>query len=50
MGKLAFILEEHQVPQEIINKIDELQNQGKTVVVVSTRQEIEGIIALEDKV
>jgi len=50
VGKLAFILEEHQVPQEIINKIDELQNQGKTVIVVSTRKEIEGIIALEDKV
>lgn len=50
IGKLAFILEEHRVPNIVIDKIDELQKQGKTVVVVSTHKEIEGIIALEDKV
>ncbi|MBS0624947.1 MAG: cation-translocating P-type ATPase [Verrucomicrobia bacterium] len=50
IGKLEFILEEHKVPQEIVQKIEELQKQGKTVIVVSTHQEVEGIIALEDKV
>ena len=50
IGKLAFILEEHRVPNIVIDKIDELQKQGKTVVVVSNRKEVEGIIALEDKI
>lgn len=50
IGKLAFILEEHKVPQEIIQTIEELQKQGKTVVVISSHKEVEGIIALEDKI
>lgn len=50
IGKLAFILEEHQVSKEVIQKIEELQKQGKTVIVVSSHKEVEGIIALEDKV
>jgi Cd2+/Zn2+-exporting ATPase len=50
IGKLAFILEEHKVPQEVIQKIEDLQKQGKTVIVVSTHKEVEGIIGLEDKV
>lgn len=50
VGKLKFILEEHTVPEAIINKIEELQNQGKTVIVVSTHKEVEGLIALEDRI
>lgn len=50
IGKLAFILEEHKVPDQVVQKIEDLQKQGKTVIVVSTHKEIEGIIALEDKV
>jgi Zn2+/Cd2+-exporting ATPase len=50
IGKLPFILEEHDVPQEIINEIDRLQNQGKTSIVIATHQKVEGIIAFSDKV
>lgn len=50
IGKLEFILEEHHVPDEVIEKIDLLQNEGKTVVVVSTHKEIEGIIGLSDEI
>lgn len=50
IGKLAFILEKHNVSQDIIQIIEDLQKQGKTVIVVSTDKEVEGIIALEDKV
>lgn len=50
IGKLPFILEEHPVPQEIIDEVDMLQKQGKTSVVIATHQEIEGIIALTDEI
>ncbi len=50
IGKLQFILEEHKVSDEVIERIEELQNQGKTVIVVSTHKNVEGIIALEDEV
>lgn len=50
IGKLAFILEEHTVPEEAIQKIENLQKQGKTVIVVSSQKEIKGLLALEDKI
>ncbi len=50
IGKLEFILEEHHVPQHFIDQIDSYQNQGKTVIAVSTHKSLEGIIALEDEI
>ncbi|KAF3362946.1 putative cadmium-transporting ATPase [Chlamydiales bacterium STE3] len=49
IGKLQFIMEEHGVPQAVLDSIEELQNQGKSVIVVSTNHSIEGLIALEDE-
>lgn len=50
LGKLSFILEEHSVPQHIIDEIEELQKMGKTPVVLATHGEVEGIIALTDEI
>lgn len=50
LGKLSFISEEHAVPQEIIDQVDELQKQGKIAVIIATHRHIEGIIALTDEV
>lgn len=49
LGKLGFILEEHHVPQLILDEIEMLQKQGKTPVVLATHHEIEGVIALTDE-
>ncbi len=50
IGKLEFILEEHHVSDEVRHKIDLLQNEGKTAIVICTRKEVEGIIGLQDRV
>lgn len=50
LGKLEFILEEHHVPQEVIAKIDLLQKEGKTVIIICTNKEIEGVLGLLDEV
>ncbi len=50
IGKLSFILEEHEVPQIIIDKVEALLKEGKTAIVIATHQEVEGIIALVDEV
>jgi Cd2+/Zn2+-exporting ATPase len=50
IGKLEFILEEHHVPQDFIDQIDDYQKKGKTVIAVSTHQEVEGMIVLEDEI
>jgi len=50
IGKLPFILEEHEIPQEIVDKVEELQLQGKTSIVIATHGEVEGIIAVSDRI
>ncbi len=50
IGKLAFIVEEHAVPQIIEDEIDSLLKQGKTPVIIATYREIEGVIALVDEI
>lgn len=50
IGKLQFILEEHHVPPEFVDQIHSYQSKGKTVIVVSTHREVEGMIALEDEI
>jgi len=50
LGKLEFILEEHHVPQEVIDQIDALQNEGKTAIIICTNKEVEGVIGLLDEI
>ncbi|HKQ05628.1 MAG TPA: heavy metal translocating P-type ATPase [Blastocatellia bacterium] len=49
IGKLAFITEEHEVREEVIARVDALQRQGKTSIVISNHREVEGIIAVSDE-
>ncbi|HNG31444.1 MAG TPA: cation-translocating P-type ATPase [Blastocatellia bacterium] len=50
IGKLAFITEEHHVQQEVTDKVEELQRQGRTSIVISSSKEVEGIIAVTDEI
>ena len=51
LGSLKFIREQQniKVNREIIDKIDEYEKQGKTVIVMSENATIKGIIAITDK-
>lgn len=48
IGKLQFVLEEHDVPQNVLEEIDALQKEGKTVICISSHQDVIGLIALAD--
>jgi Cd2+/Zn2+-exporting ATPase len=50
IGKLPFITEEHSVQDEIVFKVEELQKKGKTSVVISSHDGVEGVIALTDEI
>jgi Cd2+/Zn2+-exporting ATPase len=50
IGKLPFITEEHAVQDEIVRKVEELQKTGKTSIVISSNEMVEGIIALTDEI
>jgi Cd2+/Zn2+-exporting ATPase len=49
IGKLRFITEEHEAQAEVIVNVDAFQRQGKTSIVISNSQTVEGIIAVTDE-
>jgi Cd2+/Zn2+-exporting ATPase len=49
IGKLPFILEQHPVPEEVLQQVEALQRQGKTSIVVSSGGVVEGVIAMVDE-
>jgi Cd2+/Zn2+-exporting ATPase len=50
IGKLPFITEEHDVQDEIVQKVEALQRAGKTSIVISSDDAVEGVIALTDEI
>jgi Cd2+/Zn2+-exporting ATPase len=50
IGKLPFISEEHEVQQEVVSRVEALQKEGKTSVVISSHDGVEGVIALTDEI
>jgi len=49
IGKLPFITEEHSVQADVVARVDALQREGKTSIVISNAREVEGIIAVTDE-
>ena len=49
MGKHPFISEEHDAQAEVIARVDALQSEGKTSIVISNSDGVEGIIAVTDE-
>ncbi len=50
IGKLPFITEEHDVRDEIVKKVESLQQMGKTSIIISSHDGVEGVIALTDEI
>lgn len=50
IGKLPFITEQVAARAEVAGIVDALQREGKTSIVVSNRQEVEGVIAVTDEI
>lgn len=50
MGNIRFITEEHQVGEEVLKKVRELESQGKTAIVTCDGLNIKGVIALTDEI
>lgn len=50
IGKLPFITEEHEVQDEVVKQVEAFQMQGKTSIIVSSDEGVEGVIALTDEI
>lgn len=49
IGSPKLFEELHEIPQNIQSSVQELQNQGKTVMLIGTEQEVMGMIAVADQ-
>ncbi len=50
LGSLDFITEEHSVKEDVKKQVKELQNMGKTALVLSSNNSVEGIVAVTDEI
>lgn len=50
LGSLDFVTEEHSVKEDVIKRVEELQNMGKTALVLSSNKYVEGIVAVTDEI
>ena len=50
IGKLPFISEEHDTREEVVTRVDAFQREGKTSIIVSNSNGVEGVIAIVDEV
>lgn len=50
LGSLDFITEEHSVREDVIIQVEELQSMGKTALVLSSNNSVEGIVAVTDEI
>lgn len=48
IGTLQFIMEEHFVNQKVISMVEKLEEEGKTVVVISDNKKVKGVIGIVD--
>lgn len=48
LGNRTFVGEEHEMAQEVLQKVDEFEAQGKTTIVMGTQGKIKGVIGVTD--
>lgn len=50
MGSLRFVTEEHQVDDDVVKKVEELEREGKTTIVITDERRVKGIISIVDEI
>ncbi len=50
LGNIDFVTEEHEVGKAVVEKVKELEGEGKTAVIISDNQGVNGIIGITDKI
>lgn len=50
LGNRKFVSEEHNIEEKVLQKVDELESQGKTTIVMSAVGKIKGVIGVMDEI
>jgi Cd2+/Zn2+-exporting ATPase len=50
LGNIRFVTEEHHAREDVVKKVEELERQGKTAIVISDHQRVKGVIGVSDEI
>lgn len=50
MGNIRFVAEEHHIEEQVLEKVEEFEKQGKTAIVIGDGERIKGIIGVTDEI
>ncbi|MEW6418704.1 MAG: cation-translocating P-type ATPase [Nitrospirota bacterium] len=50
VGNLKFVTEEHSAEDQVLKRVEEFENQGKTAIVTSDNKRVKGIIGVTDEI
>ncbi|MBI3027730.1 cadmium-translocating P-type ATPase [Candidatus Woesearchaeota archaeon] len=50
IGNLKFVTQEHKVPKKVLNEIEKLEKEGKTIIISCDRNKVKGLIAVSDTI
>ena len=50
LGNIRFVSEEHHAGEEVIKRVQELERQGKTAIVISDHKRVKGVIGVTDAI
>jgi Cd2+/Zn2+-exporting ATPase len=50
MGNVKFVAEEHHIEEQVLEKVEELEKQGKTAIVIGDGEKIKGVIGVTDEI
>jgi Cd2+/Zn2+-exporting ATPase len=50
LGNIRFVSEEHPAGEEVLKKVEELERQGKTAIVISDHKRVKGVIGVTDEI
>ena len=50
LGNIRFVTEEHHAQEDVVKKVEELERQGKTAIVISDHQRVKGVIGVSDEI
>jgi Cd2+/Zn2+-exporting ATPase len=49
LGNIRFISEEHDIDEAVLKRVEELEKQGKTMILISDNKRVKGIIGVTDE-
>ena len=50
LGNIKFVTEEHQVGEQVVQKAEDFEKEGKTILIISDHKRVKGLIGVTDEI